>query len=428
MATTSVFSENEGIFATNVGYGQQTLLPAQTSVADPNVDALESSTGPVVPDYAFQRRITHFPDEIYDLRPTSHLVRFLKVLLGDTGAGQLRKRYLLTRLQQDMESSHFFDLDGFWGSIFGALRHADEQLPMDPMESTATAAEWDEIHAKDTSFRERLFHLARAVPLGATVPGLKTAAEAIFQAPVDIFEVWSLMDEAGVGPMGTRRTWDQVESTYPTWSALEGLTWTTVAGIISIGQSITDNRAEVIIRPKKQWATSRQEAAEEWDARRVLNRLKPAGTLLTIDPRGVALHTTAQISQLTADSEFWEVIPTVQPKTTVPGWREVYPTPTGYVDGPYELPRPPFSSSQGDRVSYNTNIVSVQTYAETPDGVPTTQQDYESITYPDGARAVYSGDRAVLTQREVLSAHYVSSGVMVAHPYSQSRVPAVSHE
>lgn len=429
--STQTFSQSRGIFSDDPTYGSATLLPVQTTISTPNLDALDTASSPLSPDYHSDRRLDHFPEEIYDLRPTSHLVRFLKVLLGDAGVGQLRKRYLVSRLQQDMRSSHFFDLDGFYGALFGAVRHPDESLPADPMVSTAPSESWDGVTAQDTSYRERLLKLASAIPMGGTLPGLRTAASAIFDCDVEIYEVWSLLDDIGL-PTTSVHTWADVVSTYSSYSAMEGQTWDEISGVFVLGESVTNNRSEFIVQPRKQWDSERQRASEEYDAKRVLSRLKPAGTLLTVSPNGIPVHEAAHIAGFAASSEYWEVQATVSPSPTLNQPGDLYApgdiAPIVEPDGSFVAPRPPFSAKQGERISYNADIVSVQAYEQNRQGTAITDvTDYETVTYGHNVRVVYSGDKAVMTPRQVAAAHYVSDATMVASPYSQSRPQAVSH-
>src|SRR5690606_25699217 len=74
------------------------LLQLQTVTSSPLAVELPTATGMVLPDVATYDRLAHFPEDLYDLRPTSHLMRLMKALLGEGGVGQLRKRYLLCQL------------------------------------------------------------------------------------------------------------------------------------------------------------------------------------------------------------------------------------------------------------------------------------------------------------------------------------------
>lgn len=427
--TTQPYTQNATIFDQTSDYGQTTLLPTQTNVSSPTPDTLGQVTSPLVPPTGIDALLTHFPDAIYDLRPETHLRKFLNVLLGDSGAGQLRKRYTITRLQQSFDTTHFFDLDAFYGAIFGAQRHVDESVPVDPMSVVATPDEWDEVAVSDAKYRERLKLLARGIGLGATVAGVRALAEAVFAAPCEVYEVWSLMDEAQQAA-AANNTWDDITSEYLTWSEIEGVSWSELTGEQVFGGSAANNRSEFIVQPKKTWESDRLQAAEVYDARRCINKIKPAGTLLTVAAEGVALHQPAEIAALTASSEYWEVQAIVSPKqaVTIHGV-PLYPAGINPIDvGLQEQPmaRPPFSAHDGWEVFYNADVVSVAAYSEDDAGTTTTDQaNYEVVTYADGQTITYSGDQALLSSRDVLAGQYTQDGVLVAHPYSGARPTAV---
>ena len=82
----------------STGYGRQSILRAQVNISAPS-NPLNTGTSLLVPDRHYDAKLQHFFEEIYDLRPESHLTRFLKAMLGDSGVGQLRTRSLFYRLQ-----------------------------------------------------------------------------------------------------------------------------------------------------------------------------------------------------------------------------------------------------------------------------------------------------------------------------------------
>src|SRR5690242_8459212 len=164
-----------------------TLLQLQTVISNPMVAGLPTATGMILPDVATYDRLAHFPEDLYDLRPESHLVRFLKALLGEGGVGQLRKRYLLAQLEQSLDSTHFYDLDRFYGALFGARRGVLGALPIDPMQDVATPDGWDEIYALDAVFRDRVIKLAKAITLGGTPMGMQALAEALTGVECDVY-------------------------------------------------------------------------------------------------------------------------------------------------------------------------------------------------------------------------------------------------
>jgi hypothetical protein len=407
------------------------ILPQQTSTSSPNVSGLSTATGMILPDTSLQYRLRHMPDELYDLRPTSHLVRFIKALSGDSGVGQLRKRYMQSQFQSILSGTHFYDLDRFYGALFGAQRRSDETLDVDPLTDLATPDSWDAVAASDARYRERLIALAKAITLGATIPGLRAAAEALTGVPCEIYETWALLDSTGASP-GAGRTWDDMEATFATWDPMENSTWQSIEGAVQYGRSGSDTRGEVIIRPKKTYGTDEQalRVEDEIAVVRVLSVLKPAGALLTVNSDGVPMHVAVPIASVEADSEYWEVVTKIKPAPGLTG------SPYTGVSG-QATPTPPLSGSQGTSWTYNQNITSVRSASALRDahwpadgslGVwyPQATSSNDIAVAANGTRTVYTPDKGVMDAKQAAAVRYASDGILVAAPYVGNRQPAVS--
>lgn len=453
MAT--VEHQSQGIFDIS-GQSADSLLPLQVITSDPTLPTLRSASGLLTPDVATATRMAHFPEDLYDLRDQSHLVRFFRALVGDSGAGQLRKRYTVARLQTTLSSTHFYDLDGFYGSLFGAHRKVEEQLPINPMDATALPDEWDDIATRDSRYRERINALAKALPMAGTVPGLQQAAEALTGVECDVYETWRIIEGGGVAAVG--RTWDQVETDFIAWSSFdEQDTWDSVNGAEHVGRAGLDNLDEVYIRPKKDYTpvdgsdeaareAARQRLEDEVGLHQVLSRLKPAGVLLTIDSDGLALHTVVPIAGAVADSNFWQVVTKTTPKPSLVGNanHEIYPVSPvkaslGVVaDGVLDpLPVPPFTTGQGHQWSYNASINSTKGYAIKEPGstvsgtgtvVDTKNWEKVLVSTVSSAKSVeYPPGKAPSDQRALLAAQASADSMLMAHPYSGPRVAVGTH-
>jgi hypothetical protein len=445
--TTPIFQQSVSIFDTSTA-DPTGILPLQADTAGPEVSGVERATNMLIPDAPTAQQLRNFPEEIYDLRDTSNLVRILKVLLGDAGAGQLRKRTMVTRLESYLSGANFFDLDRFYGAVFGALRTPDESLGINPMDDVATPDEWDALLAADASYRERISNLAKAINMGGTVQGLKRAAEALVQAPVDIYESWQLLD-AYAAYLTPTRTWTQVQSVYPTWNSFTPTdTWNAVSGTIVVGRTNTLTRSEIVVRPKKEYAATpdhQYDYPQDQSALvRVLQHLRPAGTIITVDPGMGNPHQTTPISGLRADSEFWEVVPKVSPKTTLTNADQIYPLSANQVSSGVlssdrrVLPRPPFTGMHGRSWTYNTTVSGTKSYTfpasdplnfvDPQDGTPSAITDDQMVVYRDGLEVVYSAVKGTLDAQQALASSAVSDGVLTAHPYTGDRKAVLAHD
>lgn len=412
------------------------LLQLQTVTSSPLAVELPTATGMVLPDVATYDRLAHFPEDLYDLRPTSHLMRLMKALLGEGGVGQLRKRYLLCQLEQALDGTHFYDLDRFYGSLFGARRGVLGALPVDPMEEVCTPDGWDEIAQYDAIFRERIIKLAKAITLGGTPMGMQALAEALTGVECDLYEVWSILDSHGEA--GIARSYNEVETDFSSYEAMGAYTWAQISNAFQAGNLGLDTRNEFVVRPKTTYDVSdpdsaRKRAEDLYGIARVINVLKPAFTLATVDDRGVAVHDEAPIAGVWADSEFWEVVARVIPQDEQdPIYRLLYTAydkranPKGIEK---VIPRPPFSSSQGQQWSYVNEVTKVESYnAFTYDGGPERgKTNYDRVKFYDGSTISYRPEYALIDPRQALVSQTAGDGSIVSHPYSGARRVVPTH-
>jgi hypothetical protein len=421
-----------------------TLVPLQVNATIPQSTALASATNMLVADSSIESHLQNFPEEAYDLRPTSHLVRIMQVLLGESGVGQLRKRLALAQwAASSVQGARFFDLDRFYGALFGARRTPAEELPVNAMDTaTATLDEWEQMEASDASYRDRMVALARSLPMAGTKPGLQAAAEAVLGAPVEIFESWALLEAAGAGDIG--HSWDYLEAAFANWTAIDGQLWSSLEGAQFSGRSGVQTRSEVLVRIRKEYPQTpqgRQDRQDDaWAVSRVLERLKPANVLLTVDAQGVTVQKELAVAAADADSENWQVVQQVTPDASLPQWA-VYPLSAGQqaagVDpsGARIMPLPPLTTQVGDAWTHEAPSQSARSYTYAPldvadgdwthpGGIPdmasTTSAD-QVVVWRDGSTDTYRAARGLLDAAQALSAKASSDGALVAHPYSGDR-------
>jgi hypothetical protein len=415
-----------------------TLLQLQTIASQPFVGELSSTTGVLLPDVAAYDRLSSFPDDLYDLRNSSHLVRFLKALLGEGGVGQLRKRYAMAQFEGSLTGTHFYDLDRFYGALFGARRSVFTQLPLDPTTEVATPDGWDDVHAMDAIFRERIIKLAKAITLGATPMGMQALAEALTGVECDIYEVWRQLDTAATP--GGANTYANVASTYSSYGVMKPYTWGQVSGVVSFGKLAINARNEFVVRPKTVYdptdpVSAVKHAEDVYGVLRVINTLKPVQTLASVDDTGLAVHQKVPIRSVAADSEYWEVAASVIPK---PGLEDTYHVVYQAYDNRAKptqiqgtIPRPPFNSSQGQEWSYVGEVTSVRGYVKPHNeelaANPKLPNSFDTIRFFDNKTISYRPENATLDPRQAQAAQAAGDGSLASHPYSGPRKVVPTH-
>ena len=447
MSDTATPTFSQSVFDDSVK-AAQSLIHTQMNPSAPAVTQLQTGTNLLIGDRSISSRLGHFPDDLYDLRDESHLVRFMSALLGDSGAGQLRKRYLLTRIQAVLDSATFFDLDGFYGAIFGNGRQPSEVLPIDPYQTSETPEAWDDIAAIDAHYRERIAALAAAIPMAATVPGIRQAAEAIVGSEVDVYEAWRSLDAGTSTPPSSGETWNAIQADYPLWSDINGTLWNDLdPSGFTLSNLATPSPDEVIIKVKKVYEVGaegdRQKALDEYALLRVLGILRSANTVITVSQPGIPIHRTVPIGSVDADSEFWEVVTKVVPNVAITPAPGLYALSPSQVAAGIEwgdertLPRPPRVNVQGQAWEQASAVVSVTaaevsfdndediTQPGTGPGVIMDALNYQTVSFFDGTSQTYSAERGSADPKTVQGGIAISSGILTAAPYAAPRTTVV---
>jgi hypothetical protein len=390
-------------------------LQAPTTGA-PRSSLLATTTDPLLPPKTVTERLAHFPDNLYDTRPGTHLVRLMSALLGDAGAGGIRKRYVAARLQSVVATMRYLDLDAFYGALFGLRRLSRETLDLNPYIDSATPDEWAEIDARDASYRSRLAAFSRSIPFAGTPEGMIATAEAMLGTECRIYESWVLVDETGSNPGGApptpgARLYSDVEEDFDSYGDMDRGTYADVeAGTGGFGRTTSTNRGEFVIRPMRQITLE-----ELRQLTQVLTRLKPAGALLTVDPLGVEIHSPVQVRDVAADSEDWEVSAKVAASTSVAGY---YPHPSST---PVAQPRPVHAGYQGEAWSYNSDVAGTRSYVLSATGATVSEVDYERVLDGAGRPVDLSPDQALSNPASILLGRAASDGIMMVAAYAPER-------
>lgn len=418
---------------------QGSVLGLQVPSTQPLPPGTATATNLLSPPLQVATQLPNFPSNVYDVSPTSMLYHFMAALLGDAGTGQLLKRNMISRLQQAITSTHFYDLDSFYGALFGAQRGPSGSIPQNPSTGQpvspytdlASPDGWDEIEAADAVFRERIIQLGKAITLGGTMPGMIALAEAVTGVTCQGWEAWRLGSSGGPGA----QTWQDVTTAYATWLAAAGQTWGALDGYVP-DINVNGVPSAVVVEPRKQYDSTPEGAAEQgsdmFGVLSVVEVLRPAASIVSFTD-GISTMVPLAIAGAWADSENWELTHTVTPSSaSSPAYSSVTSSYQGVnagqlPSGSYVQPRPALSRSGSGQYSYAGEVTSVASQAVqgfTPGQSQVTDgQNYQSVVFPGGAVTRYQAAQGVMTPGRAGSARAASSVAVKCAPYAGPRVP-----
>lgn len=423
---------------------QGSVLGLQTPSTQPLPPGTATAANLISPPLQVALQLANFPSNVYDVSPTSMLYHFMQALLGDAGTGQLLKRNMISRLQQAITSVHFYDLDSFYGALFGAQRGPSGALPVNPSTGQpvspytelASPDGWDEIEAADAVFRERIIQLGKAITLGGTMPGMIALAEAVTGVTCQAWEAWRL--GAAGGP--DTQTWQDVTTAYPAWSATVGSTWGTIDGFVP-DINVNGIPSAVVVEPRKQYGSTPagavQRGSDMFGVLSVTEVLRPAASVVSFTD-GISTMVPLTIAGAWADSENWELTHTVTPaNASSPAYSAVAGSYQGVnagqlPAGSYVQPRPPLSRSGSGQYSYAGEVTSANARAVQgwhPGSAQVTDgQNYQSVFFPGGKTGRYQSGHGVMSHGRADSGRAASSVAVKAAPYSGPRVPVARHD
>ena len=138
----------------------------------------------------FEQKVRNFPDSVYNFNDGDNITTLMKILLGNSGTGQLSTLQLAARLSQ--QTIEYSNLDEILGLILGVKRVSSEiySFATNPFIDQLPHENWQEIISKDASYRERLIGAAEAFQIGATMWGILTLCEALTQFKFYVVESW----------------------------------------------------------------------------------------------------------------------------------------------------------------------------------------------------------------------------------------------
>lgn len=361
------------------------------------------------------QRFRHFSENIYRLNPSDHIVRFTKVLLGQAGVGQYRSRALSARLQSQINGANFYELDSFYGAVFGFNRTSSEQLSLSPYIQLGTYDQWASVKVQDSSYLTRIDQFAKAITLGATVPGMQAVAQAVLQIPVTITESTA----SGQGGYTNYNTYGHLEqygagSTIivggATWGNLDGHTFATLESTSVTGNA--SNPRTFIISPSAP-ITDEQELA----LRIAIDTLKPADAAYTVVANAYSEDVPVSLRGVYADSSYWHLVESIIP---VPAYSSIYQlSPNANFAGFREILRPVGSEYQGELIVYNNDILSVVSGIN-PDssGSLTAAPEADFVVFWDGTNKSYPATDGIASRLSYITARLVSDGILQSNEFS----------
>src|SRR5436190_5183326 len=115
--------------------------------------------------------------------------------------------------------------------------------------------------------------------------------------------------------------------------------------------------------------------------RRVPHQIKPSRTRFPTTDGPEGLSVPVSMYRLGASSEYWEIIPTIDPAIDAP-----------HVEG--EQPRPPFTNYQGEAWSYIPDVAAMSAYSLDATGTVLDMDLRDVVVTESGRMLVYGASQA----------------------------------
>lgn len=273
---------------------------------------MANSSFPLMPPKSTALRLGHFDDQVYTADANTVLFKFVDALCGDAGAGSLKKEIFLQRLSGALDSVYGSDLDYVFGNIRFLSRVTSESYVYDSMTQMLTAAQWDEVAAKDAQYRSRIREYFIACSHGNTAEGIRQAVHAAISVDCQVMENWRYIDSFGIseplGRAGDGMAYAAVDLTtghrvfFATRAAAEShVSGRTTPANWSV--QVFKARSEVTIVPYKASLTPREARL----MLQMLGKISNIDTVITIDPNGLSVHSPVPVRAISADSTYYQV-------------------------------------------------------------------------------------------------------------------------
>lgn len=386
---------------------QSPLFEMQAPQGVPLSAEVEAVNDPLLPPQAMQEMLAHFHESVYDTDSESHISRLLGVLLGDTGVSQLRKKATYAHLSRVLHTAHFYALDRFFADIFGLKRFLSEGLVFDPEVEGGTSEEWEAVLAADAAYKSRVAQFVRGINLGPTPAGIQLMASAVIGSRVRVYETFRFIDgeqTVATDSDDSEVTYSELESYFYSeldqriYGSLEGGAGST-PGASGVHYSGTGTRTHFVIRPLREITNE-----ERYHLIRVLNRVKPVGSMFSVDISGPQATTTVPISGAYSPSTYWHIRRTVTPSSENSGLYEV-------PESGAEQPAGAFSRYQGEEWFYNSDVIGVEAYSQLLRDRHE-KHNYERIVYRGGSVVDYMPQDALADHADLMRGRAAREGVL----------------
>lgn len=138
----------------------------------------------------FAQKVSNFPDNVYEFNENTNINTLMKILLGNSGTGQLYSIQTAARLGQ--ERIEYSNLDNILGMILNIKRTSPEiySFSTNPFIDQLSMTQWEEIIHKDSTYRERLLSAAESFQNGANLWSITMLCQAMTQIKFYVTESW----------------------------------------------------------------------------------------------------------------------------------------------------------------------------------------------------------------------------------------------
>lgn len=267
-----------------------------TSIASTGYDW---QTFPYLAPRSINSRMRHFTQDVFDISAQGHLYKFMDALCGDAGAGSLKKELLFAQFQSSLDTIFFRDLDNIFGKIAAFSRYASEEYTYDPASQMLTTDQWNEVMVKDAWYRQRIKDFMFGLSLGCTPPAFRMMCRAALGVDCELFEVSYYVDRQ----LGLKPSLVPGQSTIPGTIFPYSGRGTGGSGGAQFGRTDQNLRNEVVVKPLK----ASIEPSEHYLLNGIMEQLRPADTVVTIDPNGLAVHKPIKTQNVAAGSSYFQV-------------------------------------------------------------------------------------------------------------------------